>query len=536
MFRRHPICISLVVSALMLAVLGAAELAARRYAPAKGIQNFAQYLFESSGPFFEAKIVRGRQELIQVPRHSLFPYEQRFALQKPAGLRRIVVIGESSAVGLGSSIYDAVKRNGLSQRIEIINMAVGAAGLEPTMRLYHEALQYAPDAIVLLFGHNLFNYHPMVALSPYPGVDSLRFLFLKSRLLSLLAEHLSWRKQSYEFRIPGRWIAFRECLSKMADEARRRGVRLALCTVPGNLHFPPLAEDSTRWAPEFLETKYLYLTGQKESAMRKCRLLLSRRPEAWWNFQLGEWLYQAGRYPQARRRLIAARDEDAWRQRASSAVNDLIREVAGQKRLILFDFERLASESAPHGIPGWESFDDDQHVSQSYSKSEAAECRKIWEAPSGPQVRSRPRDVNGSARQPLREILSVALRKIPLDRESTRTAVAYLAQAHLPGFLSGGEESIRALRRTPWETALLLSYVGEAFWNAGQQARAVRLNDEARRLAPEESEFCLQRARFHMASGEKPEAARWLRHALRLRPDQGEARFYLNKLEAEGSA
>ena len=537
MFRRHPIWISLAVSALMLAVLDAAELAARRYAPAKGIPNFAQYLFESSGPFFRTEIVRGRQELIQVPRHSLFPFEQRFTLQKPAGLRRIVVIGESSAVGLGSSIYDAVERNGLSQRIEIINMAVGASGLEPTMCLFHEALQYAPDAIVLLFGHNLFNYHPMVALSPYPGVDSLRFLFLKSRLLSLLVEHLSWRKQSYEFRIPGRWIAFRECLSKMSDEARRRGVRLALCTVPGNLHFPPLAEESVRWDPEFLGTKYSYWTGEREAAMRRCRSLLSRRSTAWWHFQLGEWLYQAGRYTEARRRLIAARDEDAKRQRASNTVNDLIREVARKKGLVLFDFERLISQSAPHGIPGWESFLDGQHVSSRCGEFEAAECLKAWEAHKGSGLRSSPKTIisNRWTRGPLGSVLQPALHDGPLDQQSRNFRKK---KSHPPVFLTAGEEAIwaAAQRLGPKETATIFSYIADAFWAAGLRARAMQLNDEARRLAPNESEFCLQRALFHLGSGEKAEAARWLRLALKLRPEQGEARFYLDKLEAEGSA
>ncbi len=413
-------------------------------------------------------------------------------------------------------------------------MAIGASSLEQTMLRFHEALQYAPDAIMVLFGHNLFYYHPMVELSSCPGIDRLRWLLLKSRLLTLLAPYRRSCIQAVKFRTPGRWLAFRESLSKMADEAGRRGVRLALCTVPCNLHFPPLAEDSTRWAPEFLETKYLYLTGQKESAIRKCRLLLSRKPEAWWDFQLGEWLYQAGRYPQACRRLIAARDEDAWRKRASSAVNDLIREVAGQKRLMLFDFERLASKSAPHGIPGWESFEDAQHVSQ--SKSEVAECWKIWKSPSGSQVQSKSRDVNEFTRQPLGEILLAALRMISLDQESSRTAFAYMARAHLTEFLSGGEDVIQALRRTPRETALLLSQVADAFWAGRHRARAMRLNDEARQLAPGESEFCLQRALFHLNSGEKSEAARWLRLALKLRPDQGEARFYLSKLEAEGSA
>jgi len=534
MFRRHPIWISIAFSALMLAVLGAAELAARRYAPMQGEPDYAQYLFESSGPFFRTEIVRGRQELIQVPRHRLFPHMQRFTLEKPAGLRRIIVIGESSAYALGSVMREAAERTGLSQRVEIINMAVSGSDLEQTMRRFYEALHCAPDALIVLFGHNLFRHHPVVEISPHPGVDRLRLLALKSRLVSLLAQYRNPRMQPGKFQNQDRCLAYRESLSTMADEARRRGVRLALCTVPSNLHFPPLAEESVRWAPEFLETKYLYLTGQKESAIRKCRQLLSRKPEPWWNFKLGEWLYQAGRYAQARRRLIAARDMDTWRQRTSSAVNGMIREVAWDKRLVLFDFDRMVSKSAPHGIPGWDNFKDNQHVLNSCVRIESAECLRVLG------------DVRGSQPSPIKfddwrlkpeaDILLPLLRMIPLDYESLRTALVYMAQAHLSHFLAGGEEALRTLHCRPEETALLLSYVGEAFWAAGRRARAMRLNDEARRLAPNENEFCLQRALFHLGSGEKTEAARWLRLALKLNPKQGEARFYLSKLEAEGSA
>ena len=142
----------------------------------------------------------------------------------------------------------------------------------------------------------------------------------------------------------------------------------------------------------------------------------------------------------------------------------------------------------------------------------------------------------GSPRQPQAKTLHAVLGQALATQKNQQPILTFLAQAYLPIFLAGGEEAVRALRRTPKETALLLSYVGEAFWEAGLRARAMRLNDEARRLAPQESKFCLQRALFHLNSGDKFEAVRWLRQALLLRPDQGEARFYLSKLETEGSA
>ena len=64
-----------------------------------------------------------------------------------------------------------------------------------------------------------------------------------------------------------------------------------------------------------------------------------------------------------------------------------------------------------------------------------------------------------------------------------------------------------------------------------QQARAMRLNDEARGLAPRDAELCVQKALFLLDSGAKYDAAGWLERALQLRPDHAEARFYLDRIK-----
>jgi tetratricopeptide (TPR) repeat protein len=131
----------------------------------------------------------------------------------------------------------------------------------------------------------------------------------------------------------------------------------------------------------------------------------------------------------------------------------------------------------------------------------------------------------------LPEILEGALGKIPLDDPAMRVALVGVVRTYLPEFLAAGEEAIEALRRRPSETALLLSCAAQAFWEAGLRDRALRLNEKARLLSPGEADLCLQRALFHLDSGDKAQAARWLRATLALKPDQREARFYLNKLQ-----
>ena len=529
---RNPLWLSAVSATLILSVLGAAELAARRFYPEDYASN-AQYLYESSGPFFRLEETGGRRLLVQVPGHRLFPHlaVQRFELTKPAGSRRIVVVGESSAQGFGVALQIRVKDLALSHRIEIINMAVAASDLEQTMRRFREALDCAPDDIVVLFGHNLFNQHPLVELSGWPGIDAIRlFLLSHSRLLSLFSEHRRSRMPVVEFRTPGRWLAFQEALSRMADEARRRGIRLALCTVPGNLQFPPQAEEKDRWDPAFLEANYLYWSGRKEAALRACARALARRPDAWWEFQLGGWLYRAGRYGEARRWLVAARDDDRHPLRASSAVNGLIRRVAREKGLVLLDFERLVSRSSPHGIPGWKIFKDNQHTNFPICLREASECL-IRLAGTGQDALDPV--LAGNGRRPIATVYLEAMTPRQwMNAADLRAGISRLAQARLPDFIAAGEGAARAASGNPATQAVILSGMAEAFWEAGLRERALRLNDAARGLAPRDAELCVQKALFLIDSGAKDDAAGWLKRALQLRPGHAEARFYLDRIKS----
>jgi tetratricopeptide (TPR) repeat protein len=265
---------------------------------------------------------------------------------------------------------------------------------------------------------------------------------------------------------------------------------------------------------------------------------LLRKPDAWWSFQLGEWLYQAGRYRQARKYLIAARDLDPERNRASSSVNGLIRDVARAHHLVLLNLEDLISAGAPHGIPGWESFEDNQHVRDSYA--EAAKCLAMLGYPQ--QTRTVPEPNRASnEREPtdlkaenenlsplLDRALSQVLTAAPFQQ---RSAIAQLVRGHLPLFIAEGEDAIHSQHRKAEEEALVLSAMGEAFWDAGLRSRAIQLNAKARLLCPRDGELYLQQAIFLLRAGEKAQAISWLRKALALYPGHGEAQFFLNRLE-----
>ena len=529
---RHPLWLSLASAALVAGIVGATELAARRYYPLND-PDYARYLYESSGPFFRLEEKGGRRLQIQVPSHKYFPLPapQGFELAKPAGLNRIVVIGESSARNLAATAGYIVQQQVPAQTTHIVNMGVGASDLEQTMRRFREALECAPDDIVVLFGHNLFYHYPLVELSAWPGADGFRlFLLSHSRLLSLFSEHRRSRMPCVKFRTPGRWLAFREALSQMADEARRRGIRLALCTVPGNLQFPPQAKEKDRWDPTFLEANFLYWSGRKEAAMRGCARALARRPDAWWEFQLGGWLYRAGRYGEARRWLVAARDDDPRLQRASNVANGLIRSVAKEKGFVLLDFERLVLRSAPHGIPGWESFLDAQHVITPFFWREASEClNRLSKTGQAPWTQI-PAD-DRTFMTIYRSALAAFDISIPADAAVLPAGISRLAQAHLQELIAAGDTAARAAGDDPAMQAIVLSGMADALWTTGSRGQALRLNDAARGLAPRDAELCVQKALFLLDSGAKGEAVGWLRRALQLRPDHAEARFYIDRIK-----
>ncbi|MBI5239456.1 MAG: hypothetical protein HY926_03215 [Elusimicrobia bacterium] len=282
--------------------------------PEKGLPDYRRYRVEAGGPFFR----REGDFLVQVPRHRFGAQGQRLLPRRTPGRLRLVLLGESSAWMLGDELGVVAGQRGLQERIETVNMALGASSWELVQRRFEEALGLDADAILVLFGHNLYiAVHPLHAprLPAAPG----------SRLASLALDLLDPPRFPQGMLPAGRVLALRAGLRRMARQARRRGVRLLLCTVPSNLRQPP---------------------GGTARA----------------DYQEAERLWKAGRWQEARRLFVRARDLDPERLRASTAVNEAIRSVARDEGAELLDFERLVSARGEHGVPGPELFKDGQHL------------------------------------------------------------------------------------------------------------------------------------------------------------------------------
>lgn len=305
----------LLVLASVAAAVAPLELIARWRVPEQGLPQYRRFLADGWGPFF-------RQEGDTLVGLTVHPYGSRgvrVPARKTPGRPRLLVLGESSAWILGNEIDVVIGRRGLQDRVETVNMAYGASTWEMAQRRFDEAVRIDADAIVLLFGHNLYFAHPVnVPLWPWAS---------RSRLAALALDRLDPPRSSGEMRPEGRILVLREGLRRMARRARARGVRLILCTMPSNLRQPP----------------------GDDAAARK-------------DYEKAQRLWSAGRWDEARRLYIRARDRDPDRQRAASEVNEAIRSVARGEGVDLLDFERLVSARGPHGVPGPELFKDNVHL------------------------------------------------------------------------------------------------------------------------------------------------------------------------------
>src|SRR3989338_6982332 len=134
---------------------------------------------------------------------------------------------------------------------EIINCAIGGGDLRQVKRSFYDALRYSPDAIVFLFGHNLKFNHPQIKVN----LIRLSLWVRRSRLLSFLVDDLITKSHpGYAHHNHAQWIeALEAFLRKMSSETKRRGIILAMGTLPANLKIPPYFHDEDLVLSDYLK-------------------------------------------------------------------------------------------------------------------------------------------------------------------------------------------------------------------------------------------------------------------------------------------
>lgn len=279
--------------------------------------------------------------------------------KKAAGERRIVVLGESAALGdpapefgLARQIEAALQAANPTATITVINAAMTAINSHVIKDIARDTLALQPDAMVLLCGNNEFigPYGPASILAPFHTSDL--FIRLHQHVQRL---HLTQALRTLNRTQPtGEWAGlnaftrtvlppgdhrieithkrFINNILNISSACRSAHIPLILVTVPVNLRdCPPFASDTTA------------------------------QPSAQQLFDEAVRLVSIGEFTNAYSAFSSARDADAMRFRTDSTMNRLLRTIANQEQLPLVDAERIFAHDAAPQAPGNAHFLDHVH-------------------------------------------------------------------------------------------------------------------------------------------------------------------------------
>ncbi|HWN97613.1 MAG TPA: tetratricopeptide repeat protein [Methylomirabilota bacterium] len=328
-----------------------------------------------------------------------------FAKEKPAGTRRVFILGESAAAGTPDPAFGFWRMLSLMLReqypgnhIEIINAAMRGIDSHIIRTIASECAQFGPDLFIVYAGNNeLIGLH-----SPSPGeftltsnIHWLRFKHALNRLKLMQLGH-SWlaniakkeapqqdqeffRRQRLAFDDDLRNAVYQNYEINLRDicgYAERAGAQTLLCTVAVNLRdFPPLASLHRKGlsAGEFAEWDKLYAEGSAaESSGNHAAALVKFEEAARIDNHFAELLFRMARcyealahLEEARRCYALARDWDAIQFRTDSRMNAIVRSVAtnGGLHVQFLDLEqRLANGPlAESALPGRRIFQEHVH-------------------------------------------------------------------------------------------------------------------------------------------------------------------------------
>lgn len=364
--------------------------------------------FSRRTPVFELDPARG--VWLTPPRAVLHSFNyQEFKQVKAASAFRLFVLGGSSAYGFpwGAEVAftrllgDALAGTYPDREIEAINAAAMSYGSHRLRVLTHEILDHAPDLIVIYEAHNEFVEQRFYrdVLSRQASLDPLRELLYRWRLYSGLTRWYEARRRRppEAAREPGKVgdllgldVAreysvdvsaterdevrrrFEANLRAILDLAGARGVPLILCTTPSNVRdwapnqsvFDAGTGAAKRREVERLLGEAVALLERHAALealprLERARDLAPAHAEV--RYRLGQSYEALGRWDEARASYSLARDLDGQPSRAPRALNDVIRGLGREAGAVVVDIEQILEHQAPHGLMGFDLFEDYVH-------------------------------------------------------------------------------------------------------------------------------------------------------------------------------
>lgn len=359
--------------------------------------------------FFVPRRVDGGAFLSENPRFGwrFFPKDiargpQRFliARDKPDGVRRVFVLGESAAMGDPSPAFgiprmlqamlEAARPDG---RFEVVNAAMTAINSHVIRVIGRECLAHEADAVVVYAGNNeVVGPFGVGSVFGIPGADRAMVRMMVAirewrigQLADALAARLrppppAWtgmeaflgtRLAFEDPRLAAVTAAWRANLEDVCDRAIARGVPVVVATMAVNLKDgapfgaeDPAADVAGAWRARVEEGDRAWAAGDTTAARAAWDAArgLDARP-ADLAYRIGQ--AELGVAPEAAaRRLAEARDRDLLRFRSDSrlaAALDSVADARAGRGVHRVDVRARVAAASAGGVPGRELFDDHVH-------------------------------------------------------------------------------------------------------------------------------------------------------------------------------
>ena len=292
-------------------------------------------------------------------------------------------------------------------RFEMINCGGLSYASYRLVDLVEECLNYSPDLVIIMSGHNEFvearHYANLIAANSAPNRlwYSLRTVRLLQHLSNQLkrskpvlgeprdpnvpVEYLVWEEQEFDYALDH----YSRNMHRMVDACKRYRTPVILCTCPSNLlDQPPFDPGSISEAEYQLTGKGMQLlnAGKYEEALALALGALRAKPRSpYLHYIAGKCYFGLNRMEEAKLSLMRAKDTDTFPHRALSTFNEVVRNTARQTDAYLFDAERLFASESEHGIPGENLFVDDCHPTKEGHRLIAEGLGKISAKILGPE-------------------------------------------------------------------------------------------------------------------------------------------------------
>lgn len=345
--------------------------------------------------FFPPKIARAPQPMV-VER------------DKPPGVVRVVVLGESAALGdpepayaFGRHLEVLLSERHPGKQFEVVNAAMTAINSHVIRLIAQDCGKLQADYWVLYMGNN-------EVVGPYgsgtvfgaqaPSLPLIRAALwwrtmklgqltddIRPRLLNSRGMPAEWgglemfleHKQRYD--APTMEVVYGHFARNLADileAGRRSGARVLVATVAANLkdcapfaseHRPDLsAEAREQWRNLVQKGVALVREGKPMEALSQWQSAMNLDKDyAELEWRVAETQWALGRFRLARASYQMALDLDALRFRVDSRLNEITRRVAGSRTnegIYLVEGERAIARASPQQVPGKELFWDHVHL------------------------------------------------------------------------------------------------------------------------------------------------------------------------------